>query len=149
MLLISAPQLLKAWRTWWEWLPTQITQQTSVHCAIYTSGNLGRAFNHWTHKKWQLLEHSDWLFDHHGPLFFQPYFVLFNSLTTIGYLLEVFIRLWKPSLVRISTSAWSQHRNLSQSFTDTFSAGSWPLPHQLINDHSIVRALWPENAFPG
>ena len=31
----------------------------------------------------------------------------FNSLTTVGYLLELFIRLWIPSLVRISTSAWS------------------------------------------
>ena len=30
-----------------------------------------------------------------------------NFLTTVGYLLEVFIRLWIPSLVRISTSVWS------------------------------------------
>ena len=30
-----------------------------------------------------------------------------NSLTTVGYLLEVFIRLWIPSMVRIFTSAWS------------------------------------------
>ena len=29
----------------------------------------------------------------------------FNSLTTVGYLLEVFIKLWIPSLVRISNSA--------------------------------------------
>ena len=28
-------------------------------------------------------------------------------LTTVGYLLEVFIRLWIPSMVRIFTSAWS------------------------------------------
>ena len=32
---------------------------------------------------------------------------LVNSLTTVGYLLEVFIRLWIPSMVRIFTSAWS------------------------------------------
>ena len=31
----------------------------------------------------------------------------FNSLTTVGCLLEIFIRLWIPSLVRISTCAWS------------------------------------------
>ena len=30
-----------------------------------------------------------------------------NSLTTVGYLREVFFRLWIPSLVRISTYAWS------------------------------------------
>ena len=30
-----------------------------------------------------------------------------NSLTTVGYLLEVFIRLWIPSMVRIFTSAWT------------------------------------------
>ena len=35
------------------------------------------------------------------------YVLLFNSLTTVGYLLEVFIRLWIPFLVHISTSAWS------------------------------------------
>ena len=34
-------------------------------------------------------------------------FMLINSLTTVGYLLEVFIRLWIPSMVRIFTSAWS------------------------------------------
>ena len=33
--------------------------------------------------------------------------IRFNSLTTVGYLLEVFIRLWIPSMVRIFTSAWS------------------------------------------
>ena len=32
---------------------------------------------------------------------------IINSLTTVGYLLEVFFRLWIPSLVRISTYAWS------------------------------------------
>ena len=30
-----------------------------------------------------------------------------KGLTTVGYLLEVFIRLWIPSMVRIFTSAWS------------------------------------------
>ena len=30
-----------------------------------------------------------------------------NSLTTVGYLLEVFIRLWIPSMARIFTSPWS------------------------------------------
>ena len=34
---------------------------------------------------------------------------LANSLTTVGYLLEVFIKLWIPSMVHIFTSAWSQH----------------------------------------
>ena len=33
--------------------------------------------------------------------------LLVNSLTTVGYLLEVFIGLWIPSMVRIFTSAWS------------------------------------------
>ena len=32
---------------------------------------------------------------------------LFNSLTTVGYLLEVFIKLCIPSMVRTFTSAWS------------------------------------------
>ena len=31
----------------------------------------------------------------------------FNSLTTIGYLLDVLIKLWIPSMVRIFTSGWS------------------------------------------
>ena len=30
-----------------------------------------------------------------------------NFITTVGYLLEAFIRLWIPSMVRIFTSAWS------------------------------------------
>ena len=30
-----------------------------------------------------------------------------SPLTTVGYLLEICIRQWIPSLVRISTSAWS------------------------------------------
>ena len=33
--------------------------------------------------------------------------VPFNSLTTVGNLLKVFIRLWMPSVVHIWTSAWS------------------------------------------
>ena len=33
--------------------------------------------------------------------------VSINSLTTVGYLLDVFIKLWIPSMVRIFTSAWS------------------------------------------
>ena len=33
--------------------------------------------------------------------------VCINSLTTVGYLLELFIRLWIPFLVHIFTSAWS------------------------------------------
>ena len=36
----------------------------------------------------------------------------FNSLTTVGYLLGVFFRLWIPLLVYVSTSAWSQHWKL-------------------------------------
>ena len=39
-----------------------------------------------------------------------PYII--NSLTTVGYLLGVFFRLWIHFLVCISTSAWSQHRKL-------------------------------------
>ena len=35
-----------------------------------------------------------------------------NTLTTVGYLLEVFIKLWTPSMVCIFTSAWSQHWKL-------------------------------------
>ena len=35
------------------------------------------------------------------------FFLYLNSLKTVDYLLEVYIRLWIPSLVRISTSAWS------------------------------------------
>ena len=31
----------------------------------------------------------------------------FNSLTTVGYLLDVFIKLWIPSMIRTFTSAWS------------------------------------------
>ena len=34
-------------------------------------------------------------------------YLCYSSSTTEGYLLEVFIRLWIASLVRISTSAWS------------------------------------------
>ena len=30
----------------------------------------------------------------------------FNSLTTVGYLLDVFIKLWIPSMIHIFTSAW-------------------------------------------
>ena len=30
----------------------------------------------------------------------------FNSLATVGYLLEVFIKLWIASMVRIFTSPW-------------------------------------------
>ena len=42
-----------------------------------------------------------------GPLVAGSIPLHINSLTTAGYLLEVFIRLWILSLVRISTSAWS------------------------------------------
>ena len=42
--------------------------------------------------------------------------VLVNSLTTVGYLLDVFIKLWIPSTVRIFTSVWSGTGNLGQSF---------------------------------
>ena len=41
-----------------------------------------------------------------------------NSLTTVGYLQEVFIKLWIPSMVRIFTSAWIG--NLSQGFIRPF-----------------------------
>jgi len=47
-----------------------------------------------------------------------------NSLTTVGYLLRVFFRLWISFLVRISTSAWSQHWKLEPGFFDTISYGS-------------------------
>ena len=45
-----------------------------------------------------------------------------NSLTTVDYLLEVFIRLWIHPMVRVFTSASTE--NLSQSFMDTFSVSS-------------------------
>ena len=49
---------------------------------------------------------------------------LVHSLTTIDYLFEVFFRLWIPSLVHISTSAWTSTGNLSQGFFGPFSVGS-------------------------
>ena len=71
-----------------------------------------------------------------------------TALTPIGYLLEVFIRLWIPSLVCISTSAWST-RNLCQSFFDTLSGGFMTLTiHPLISELSMSRGLWPGNAPP-
>ena len=69
-----------------------------------------------------------------------------NSLTTQGYLLEGFINLWIPSMVRIFTSVWTG--NLSQGFIDTFSVGSPPWTHPLISECSIVRAFRPENSPP-
>ena len=71
----------------------------------------------------------------------------FNSLTTIGYLLEVFIKLWiyLPWSI-FSLLLGASTRNLSQGFFDTFSVSSRPWTHPLINERSIVRALRPENA---
>ena len=58
-----------------------------------------------------------------------------NFLTNVGYLLEVFIRLWIPSMVRIFTSVWSYSTgNLSQGFIDTFSVVSRPWTHPLISE---------------
>ena len=76
-------------------------------------------------------------------------FFQFNSLTTIGYLLEVFIRLWIPSMhglyihfcLEIVLETWLKALL-------TFSVGSWPCAHPLISERSIVRALQPENAPP-
>ena len=67
----------------------------------------------------------------------------FNSLTTVGYLLEVFIMLWIPSMVRIFIFCLKARTgNLSQGFIDIFSVGSQPW----TRERSIVRALQPENA---
>ena len=68
---------------------------------------------------------------------------LFNSLTTVGYLLEVFIKVWIPWSV-FSLLLGASTGNLSQSFIDIFSVGSRPWTHPLISEHSIVRALRPE-----
>ena len=73
-------------------------------------------------------------------------YLVINSLTTVGYSLEVFIRQWMPSMVRLLLGAST--RNLSQGFIDTFSVGSRPWTHPLISEHSIVRTLRPENAPP-
>ena len=71
----------------------------------------------------------------------------FNSLTTVGYLLGVFFRLWIPLWVHVSTSAWSQHWKLElKSFFDTISLGLWPQPHPLISKLSMVRAVRPAHA---
>ena len=49
----------------------------------------------------------------HLPLFEEPLKFItgctleINSLTTVDYLLDVFIKLWIPSMVHIFTSAWS------------------------------------------
>ena len=69
-----------------------------------------------------------------------------STSTSISVLLEVFIRLWIPSMVRVFLLLGTSTGNLSQSFTDTFSVGSRPWTHPLISEHSIVRALRPENA---
>ena len=64
---------------------------------------------------------------------------IINSLTTIGYLLDAFIKLW-ILLLEASTG------NLSQSFINPFSVGSRPWTHPLISERSIVKALRPQNA---
>ena len=42
-----------------------------------------------------------------GPIMDCKEYSSINSLTTVGYLLDVFIKLWIPSMVRIFTYAWS------------------------------------------
>ena len=60
-------------------------------------------------------------------------FQLINCLTTVGYLLEVFFRLWIPSLVRIPLLLGASTGNFSQSLFDTFSVGSWPIISELYS----------------
>ena len=60
---------------------------------------------------------------------------MLNSLTTVGYLLEVFSKLWIPSLFPLLLGA--NTGNLSQSFFDTFSVVHNPL----ISELSMVRTL--------
>ena len=56
--------------------------------------------------------------------------------------MEVFIKLWSVLSLLLGASTG----NLSQGIIDTFSVGSQPWTHPLISEHSIVRALRPENA---
>ena len=72
-----------------------------------------------------------------------------DVLTLKLYSLKVLFRLVLPSFTCISTSA----RKLAQEtwFTASFKkffAGSWPWPHLLITECSIVGTLRPENAPP-
>ena len=73
---------------------------------------------------------------------------VFNSLTTVGYLLVVFFRIWIPSLVCISTSAWS-YVPLETWAKASLTFLLWV--HQLrplISELSMVRALQPANSPP-
>ena len=69
-----------------------------------------------------------------------------NSLTTVGYLLEVFIKLWNLPWSIFSLLLRASTGNLSQGFFDTFSVSSRPWTHPLISERSIVRARRPEYA---
>ena len=50
--------------------------------------------------------------------------------------------------VRIYNGGVCNSRNLIHSFLQKFFAGSWPWPHPLITECSIVRAFQPENVLP-
>ena len=43
---------------------------------------------------------------------------------------------------------WASTGNVSYVFFHKASQGSWPLPHPLISELTMVRALWPLNASP-
>ena len=58
-------------------------------------------------------------------------------------------RLWIPSLVCIFTLLGASIGNLSQSFFESFSGGSWLWLHPLISELSMARTLWSANAAPG
>ena len=69
-----------------------------------------------------------------------------NSLTTVGYLLGVFFRLWISFLVLISTSA-SSYIALETWATASLTQSLW-VHDPLISELSMVRALWPASAPP-
>ena len=69
-----------------------------------------------------------------------------NSLTTVGYLLGVFFRLWISFLVLISTSA-SSYIALETWTTASLTQSLW-VHDPLISELSMVRALWPASAPP-
>ena len=75
------------------------------------------------------------------PMFSQKVSSL-NSITTVGYLLGVFFRLWIHFGVYFHFCLeLASTENLSQSFTDTLSVALWPQPHQLTRQLPCARHL--------
>ena len=72
-----------------------------------------------------------------------------NPLTTVGYLLEVFIRPWIPSFIRISSGFYLELA--LETWVKALLAHSLrvhALGYTLTSECSIVRALRPDNAPP-